>query len=239
MGAMVARPVTGEQLRAAVSRSGPDRLFELDWAAHPSISLEPVSVHWWGRSDTDEAGEPAESAVAAYVFESASADALPGVYAATHAALTVLQSWLTGERAGVLVVITRGAIALPGEDVTDLAGAAVWGLVRSAQTEHPGRVVLADVDCAVDDAAVAAIVAAGSRRCACAAVWCRSRGCTGAARWPACWCRPRIGPGGLALPARARSKTSRWSRSPKPTRSYSRVRSGSPHKPSPRTSVTS
>ncbi|WP_139821127.1 type I polyketide synthase, partial [Mycobacterium xenopi] len=161
VGAMVARPVTGEQLRAAVSRSGPDRLFELDWAAHPSISLEPVSVHWWGRSDTDEAGEPAESAVAAYVFESASADALPGVYAATHAALTVLQSWLTGERAGVLVVITRGAIALPGEDVTDLAGAAVWGLVRSAQTEHPGRVVLADVDCAVDDAAVAAIVAAG------------------------------------------------------------------------------
>ncbi|KMV14801.1 type I polyketide synthase, partial [Mycobacterium heckeshornense] len=139
VGTMVARPVTGEQLRAAVSRSGPDRLFELDWAAHPSISPQPVSVHWWGRSDSDEACEPAESAVAAYVVESASADTLPGVYAATHAALTVLQSWLTGEHGGVLVVVTRGAIALPGEDVTDLAGAAVWGLVRSAQTEHPGR----------------------------------------------------------------------------------------------------
>ncbi|PIJ35587.1 polyketide synthase [Mycobacterium heckeshornense] len=161
VGTMVARPVTGEQLRAAVSRSGPDRLFELDWAAHPSISPQPVSVHWWGRSDSDEACEPAESAVAAYVVESASADTLPGVYAATHAALTVLQSWLTGEHGGVLVVVTRGAIALPGEDVTDLAGAAVWGLVRSAQTEHPGRLVLADVDCAVDDAAVAAILAAG------------------------------------------------------------------------------
>ncbi|MFB9547835.1 SpnB-like Rossmann fold domain-containing protein, partial [Micromonospora sagamiensis] len=27
-----------------------------------------------------------------------------------------------------------------------LAGAAVWGLLRSAQSEHPGRIVLADVD---------------------------------------------------------------------------------------------
>ncbi|EUA44474.1 tautomycetin biosynthetic PKS domain protein [Mycobacterium xenopi 3993] len=34
-------------------------------------------------------------------------------------------------------------------------------MVRSAQTEHPGRLVLADVDCAVDDAAVAAILATG------------------------------------------------------------------------------
>ena len=43
------------------------------------------------------------------------------------------------------MVVTRGAVAaLPGEDVPDLAGAAVWGLVRSAQSENPGRVVLAD-----------------------------------------------------------------------------------------------
>ena len=41
---------------------------------------------------------------------------------------------------------TRGAMGLAGEDVTDLAGAAVWGLVRSAQTEHPGRIVLVDSD---------------------------------------------------------------------------------------------
>ncbi|MFH9786116.1 polyketide synthase dehydratase domain-containing protein, partial [Streptomyces sp. NPDC017259] len=32
-----------------------------------------------------------------------------------------------------LVVVTRGAVSVAGEDVTDLAGAAVWGLVRSAQ----------------------------------------------------------------------------------------------------------
>ena len=46
----------------------------------------------------------------------------------------------------MLDLSTRGAAGLPGEDVTDLAGAAVWGLVRSAQSEHPGRFVLVDVD---------------------------------------------------------------------------------------------
>ena len=39
-------------------------------------------------------------------------------------------------------MLTHGAVGLAGEDVTDLAGAAVWGLVRSAQAEHPGRIVL-------------------------------------------------------------------------------------------------
>ena len=71
-------------------------------------------------------------------------------HAATHEALGVLQSWLSGEAAGVLVVLTRGAVGLTGEDVADLAGAAVWGLVRSAQAEHPGRVVLVDSDGSVD-----------------------------------------------------------------------------------------
>jgi NAD(P)-dependent dehydrogenase (short-subunit alcohol dehydrogenase family)/acyl carrier protein len=52
--------------------------------------------------------------------------------------------WLTDSR---LVVLTRGAVAAAsGEDVTDLAAAAACGLVRSAQTEHPGRFVLIDVD---------------------------------------------------------------------------------------------
>ena len=72
------------------------------------------------------------------------------VYTATHEALEVVQSWLAGDGAGVLVVLTHGAVGLPGEDVTDLAGAAVWGLVRSAQAEHPGRVVLVDSDGSVD-----------------------------------------------------------------------------------------
>ncbi|MFD9688795.1 SDR family NAD(P)-dependent oxidoreductase [Kitasatospora sp. NPDC059088] len=63
--------------------------------------------------------------------------------------LTVVQDWLTNEQfaASRLVVLTRGAVAAAdGESVPDLAHAAVWGLVRSAQTEHPGRFVLLDLD---------------------------------------------------------------------------------------------
>ena len=54
-----------------------------------------------------------------------------------------------------------GAVGLPGEDVTDLAGAAVWGLVRSAQTEHPGRIVLVDSDAPLSDTTVARLLAVG------------------------------------------------------------------------------
>ncbi|XVV05205.1 SDR family NAD(P)-dependent oxidoreductase [Actinosynnema sp. CA-248983] len=66
------------------------------------------------------------------------------VRAVLHETLKVLQEFLAGE-SGTLVVQTEGAVALPGEDV-DLAGAAVWGMVRSAQAEAPGRIVLVDGD---------------------------------------------------------------------------------------------
>ncbi|MFB6441018.1 type I polyketide synthase [Streptomyces sp. NPDC056411] len=63
--------------------------------------------------------------------------------------LAACRQWLAEERfAGSrLVCVTRGAVAAgPDEGVADLAGAAVWGLVRSAQREHPGRFHLLDLD---------------------------------------------------------------------------------------------
>ncbi|MDT0310199.1 SDR family NAD(P)-dependent oxidoreductase [Streptomyces sp. DSM 44917] len=70
-------------------------------------------------------------------------------HAATAHALGLLHAWLREERLAAtrLVLTTRGAVAArPGEASTDLGHAAVWGLVRSAQSEHPGRFVLADLD---------------------------------------------------------------------------------------------
>ncbi|WP_093649274.1 type I polyketide synthase [Streptomyces sp. 2314.4] len=66
--------------------------------------------------------------------------------------LTVLQLWVVEERFAEsrLVVVTRGAVSAGGAEVSDLAGAAVCGLVRSAQAEHPDRIVLVDVDADVD-----------------------------------------------------------------------------------------
>ncbi|CAM5527124.1 Carrier domain-containing protein OS=Streptomyces antimycoticus OX=68175 GN=SANT12839_011040 PE=4 SV=1 [Streptomyces antimycoticus] len=63
------------------------------------------------------------------------------------AVLEVLRLWVGDERFGGsrLVVVTRGAVSVGGEGVEDVGGGAVWGLVRSAQSEHPGRFVLVDV----------------------------------------------------------------------------------------------
>ncbi len=109
--------------------------------------------------DAAEAAQPSADDVE--VFESIpvatdSTDLVARVHGATHDALARLQSWLA-EPSGVLLVVTRGAMALAGEDVTDLAGSAVWGLVRAAQTENPGRIVLADVVGEVDAAAILAV----------------------------------------------------------------------------------
>ena len=61
-----------------------------------------------------------------------------------------VQNWLSSDSHddnARLVVLTRGAIAVDSsEDITDLGQAAVWGLLRSAQTENPGRILLADID---------------------------------------------------------------------------------------------
>ena len=76
--------------------------------------------------------------------------------------LGLVQGWLAEERlaSSRLVLVMRGAVAAgAGEGVADLPGAAVWGLVRSAQSEHPGRLVLADLPGA-DLAGTLAVLAA-------------------------------------------------------------------------------
>ncbi|MGS2648946.1 SpnB-like Rossmann fold domain-containing protein, partial [Streptosporangium sp. G12] len=68
--------------------------------------------------------------------------------AVTREVLALAQEWLAGERfaSSRLVVVTRGAVVAVAGEVPDLAQAAVWGLVRAAQAEQPGRLVLLDLD---------------------------------------------------------------------------------------------
>ncbi|WP_018568363.1 type I polyketide synthase [Streptomyces sp. PsTaAH-124] len=67
------------------------------------------------------------------------------VRAVTHHALDLVQRWLADDRFADsrLVFVTEGAAA---PDATDLVLAPVWGLVRAAEAENPGRFVLADLD---------------------------------------------------------------------------------------------
>ncbi|HEY2237971.1 MAG TPA: SDR family NAD(P)-dependent oxidoreductase, partial [Streptosporangiaceae bacterium] len=95
--------------------------------------------------------------------EPGDADPAPAVRAATGRALTLVQQWLAWDppRPARLVLVTGQSVAAgPGDQVTDLAGAAVWGLARSAQTENPGRFVLADLTAVPDAGSVMALVTA-------------------------------------------------------------------------------
>ncbi len=82
---------------------------------------------------------------------------------ATTAVLALAQKWAAEERfAGSrLVFLTSGAVATSAEDsVPGLGQAPVWGLVRTAQLENPGRFGLVDRDGGEgSDAALGAAVA--------------------------------------------------------------------------------
>ncbi|OBJ22743.1 type I polyketide synthase [Mycobacterium colombiense] len=129
------RPVSAEQLTAVPARRS-EGLLDVTWT--------PVALGAGGGGAEPTLWELGDHG----------GDVVKAVHAAAVEILAALQSWLRDDNGGVLAVQTRGAVALAGEDVSDLAGAAVWGLVRSAQAEHPGRMVLIDSDGSVDAGAV-------------------------------------------------------------------------------------
>ncbi|QDY80135.1 type I polyketide synthase [Streptomyces qinzhouensis] len=60
-----------------------------------------------------------------------------------------LQAWLADDRrtdTRLLVVTHRAVTTEAGEELRSPGQAALWGLLRSAQNEHPGRFTLADLD---------------------------------------------------------------------------------------------
>ncbi|MFI9246583.1 SDR family NAD(P)-dependent oxidoreductase [Streptomyces sp. NPDC053086] len=105
-----------------------------------------------------DSGSPAPELVFAGVASGVEDDVVAATREVTHRTLELLQAWLTtdGLDRTRLVLVTRGAVSTtPGEDVRDVPAAAVWGLVRSAQAEHPDRFLLLDVD--DTDASLAAL----------------------------------------------------------------------------------
>ncbi|MEW1790823.1 acyltransferase domain-containing protein, partial [Streptomyces albidoflavus] len=153
---LVLRVPAGDHAPAA-RRTELDSLLRLDWAAAPETGDAPAARHTTaGALGTDGAaatlapltGE--EDLVLVEVPAPAEGADVP---AATHEraaqALALAQEWLADERFADtrLVFVTRGAVcARPGERVDDLPAAAVWGLVRAAQSENPTRFALLDLD---------------------------------------------------------------------------------------------
>jgi acyl transferase domain-containing protein len=127
---------------ALVSRVD-DALFALDWPEVPP--------------------GPAENDPPPVVrFEATAGDPAAAVHTAVRWALDTVRERLDRDESDErpLVIVTMGAVATADDDRPDLAGAAVQGVVRTAQAEHPGRFVLADID--GTDASEALLAAATS-----------------------------------------------------------------------------
>ncbi|MFD4432342.1 type I polyketide synthase, partial [Nocardia sp. NPDC058497] len=135
---LASRPIDPAQL--AVGASTVDNaFFQVEWMP---ISVSDTEI---GAASWADLGDEVPAAV---VLECPAGNDPAAIRAATHEVLHVLQSWIADQRSGesVLVVRTSGAVSVAGEDITNLAGAAVGGLVRSAQAESSGRIVLVDTD---------------------------------------------------------------------------------------------
>ncbi|SNT62377.1 Acyl transferase domain-containing protein [Streptosporangium subroseum] len=138
--ALAVRPVTADRLGAEAVTP----LYALDWmdAGVPAGTASPLPTITLGDALPDDIGD-------VLVLDCAS-DAAPdgaAVRGETGRLLETLQRFLGDEkRTGThLVVRTDGAIAAdPGDTVPGLVSAALWGLVRSAQSEHPGRLTIVD-----------------------------------------------------------------------------------------------
>ncbi|MFD9729515.1 SDR family NAD(P)-dependent oxidoreductase, partial [Streptomyces sp. NPDC059072] len=152
--ALTLRPVAAGQLPSAARPSGVRSLYEPVWTELPETS-EP-SASGLSASGLSASGLSASAEVPPYELLDATGahegSAPEAVRAAVADVLGRLQGWVrqdsgTGaDPERPLVVLTRRAVAAAPGDAPDLAAAPLWGLVRSAATENPGRIVLVDID---------------------------------------------------------------------------------------------
>uniref|UniRef100_UPI0022B8F323 type I polyketide synthase n=1 Tax=Streptomyces sp. RPT161 TaxID=3015993 RepID=UPI0022B8F323 len=156
---LVLRAVSAEQVRAARAAYH-ESVFRLDWvelptAAQPtSLSLAVIGDDTLGlAADTYPDLAALTAAVesgAARVPDRVLVPCAPAeaVRDAVGGALELAQTWLDDARyAGSrLVVVTQGAMAVGADETVDPVLAAVWGLIRSAESENPDRFTLLDLD---------------------------------------------------------------------------------------------
>ncbi|OKI02215.1 polyketide synthase [Streptomyces sp. CB02923] len=147
----------GGQLAGAGQRgASPDALLSLEWTAAPEVQSAEVRCVSLG---ADELGVGASVASLSELTGDEDFVVVPvtgtgdDVPARTHELTTrtlgVLQEWLGREEQGTtrLVFVSRAAVSsAEGESVEDVPAGAVWGLVRSAQSENPGQVALVDLE---------------------------------------------------------------------------------------------
>ncbi|WP_143668157.1 type I polyketide synthase, partial [Streptomyces carpinensis] len=166
---LVVREVSEQQLSAGAAGGRAASLFRVDWRALPASAV-PASETPEGyvvvgaglpghRAVADLAELAAFGPVPPTVLLSASGlvgpaaeyDGVPArARAATGRLLTTLADWLNDRRYSDsrLVLVTTGAV-MTGEEsdaAVDCVQAPLWGVLRAAQAENPGRFTVVDLD---------------------------------------------------------------------------------------------
>ncbi|MER5796640.1 type I polyketide synthase, partial [Streptomyces sp. NPDC001980] len=161
---LVLRPLSQDALHDAANaaRNAKDGLLRVEWTPIEAPG-EPQTGSWVvlgdGRTVPDLAELPTQDVpdtVVVHLPATREADHDLAGQARSMAAdvLGLVRGWLAEERfgGGRLVFVTRGAVGVSGVGVSGVGGgvldlglAGVWGLVRSAQSENPGRFGLVDV----------------------------------------------------------------------------------------------
>ncbi|MDT0310428.1 SDR family NAD(P)-dependent oxidoreductase, partial [Streptomyces sp. DSM 44917] len=162
------------RVRVAPAGEGAVSLVGLDAAGRTVVEIESLMLRPVSPGDLAPARGPVAQALHEVAWQPVELPAAPAAPAAAGGvvrcpagtdgagavlwALEAVQDWLERDESGPLVVVTRGAV---GPGVSDVGRSGVWGLVRSAQSEHPGRFVLVDVEGEADEGLIGAVVASG------------------------------------------------------------------------------
>ncbi|WUH89346.1 SDR family NAD(P)-dependent oxidoreductase [Streptomyces sp. NBC_00433] len=162
---LITRPFDPAVLGTAGSAGRDSSLFRVEWTAlppaEPTAGTATDAESWavWGQDDRlgldlpvhpglDALSDPAPAVVLRFLTAPDGADVVEQAHAAAEDTLLRLQDWLgaTALADTHLVVVTANAAPVDHADDPDLVQATVTGLVRTAQSEHPGRITLIDLD---------------------------------------------------------------------------------------------
>ena len=167
---LLTRPIDPSRLQVA-RRSGHSALFEIQWVEisgisangfSPSLALlgpgegiEPAEIDVQRCVDlqalvgaVEAGGQVPELVLMELPAEDDEGELAGAVHAQAASTLDLLKAWIAAEslQGSKLVFITKGAVATKTGEDADLRQAPLWGLIRSATSEHPERFCLIDID---------------------------------------------------------------------------------------------
>ncbi|MEV0363773.1 SDR family NAD(P)-dependent oxidoreductase [Nocardia fusca] len=144
IGGLTLRPLAADALAAGRPAEGTG--YEFTWVELPEHSEPPATGPWSDTADGENVTVAGREVTVLHFapVDRGSAD-LPAVVRESVLELGArLRRLLAADR--LVVAVTERAVAVHPDEPVDAAAAAGWGLLRTAQSENPDRILLLDVD---------------------------------------------------------------------------------------------